>query len=57
VRTHFPDLKKKTFPTRYLSMDFEKDILGLEQILMAKYGFTHEEINFIMKKKPTFLLF
>ena len=37
-------------------MDFEKDILKVEEKLISQYGFLKEEINFIVKKKPTFII-
>lgn len=45
------------FPNRVLDLDFERDILGAEQKLIKEYGFLKEEINFIMKHKPTLILF
>ena len=38
-------------------MDFSNDILPAEQKLIKEYGFLKEEIDFVMKKKPTFILF
>ena len=56
MKKHFPYIKINRFPLRCLTMDFEKDILGAEQSLISKYGFVKEEINFIMKSKPTFII-
>lgn len=53
---HFPGMKFKKFPTRVLDLDFEKDILAAEQKLISQYGFVKEEINFVMKHKPAFIL-
>ena len=47
----------KKFPKRILSLNFEKDILEAEEKLKTKYGFLKDEINFIIKKKPAFILF
>jgi hypothetical protein len=38
-------------------MDFEKEILPAERRLIDEFGFVKEEINFIMRYKPTFILF
>lgn len=50
-------IKISRFPTRIYELDFEKDILVAEQKLINEYGFLKEEINFIMKYKPSFILF
>ena len=50
-------MKIKKFPYRALELDFEKDILPAEQKLITQYGFVKEEINFIMRLKPSFILF
>jgi hypothetical protein len=47
----------RKFPTRILKLSFENDILPAEQKLINQYGFLKEEINFIMKYKPSFILF
>lgn len=57
MREHFPGLKMRRFPLRCINMDFEKDILPAEQKLIDQYGFVKEEINFVMRYKPTFILF
>lgn len=57
MRDHFPNFKDKRFPLRILKLDFEKDVLEPEKKLIEKYGFVKEEINFIMRYKPTFILF
>lgn len=57
MKEHFPGLKVKRFPLRVLAYDFEKDILEPEKKLIEQYGFVKEEINFIMRYKPTFVLF
>ena len=57
MKKHFPLIKLRRFPTRIYELDFDKDILGAEQKLISEYGFLKEEINFIMKHKPSFILF
>lgn len=56
MREHFPGLKMKRFPLRCLNLDFEKDIEPAEQKLISQYGFVKEEINFVMRYKPSFIL-
>lgn len=56
IQRHFPHFKLNRFPERCRSMNFEKDILTAEQKLITQYGFMKEEINFIMRYKPTFIL-
>lgn len=56
MKKHFPGLKMKRFPGRIYSLDFEKHILSAEKKLMD-YGFVKEEINFVMRYKPSFILF
>jgi hypothetical protein len=56
MKEHFPQLKSKRFPTSAIGLDFEKDILASEQKLIETYGFKKEEINFVMKYKPSFIL-
>lgn len=42
---------------RVAELDFEKDIAPAEKKLIEEYGFVKEEIDFIMKYKPSFILF
>jgi hypothetical protein len=37
-------------------MDFERDIKGAEEKLMQEFGFAKEEINYVMRYKPIFIL-
>ncbi len=54
---HYPGIKMKRFPLRCAELDFEKDILPAENKIIEEYGFVKEEVNFIMKYKPSFILF
>lgn len=56
MKKHFKGLKTGQLPKRYLDLNFEKDILPVEGALISKYGFLKEEIDFIMRKKPSFLV-
>lgn len=57
MREHFPNLRMSRFPTRCETLDFEKDILPAEQRLINEFGFLKQEINIIMKSRPSFILF
>ena len=39
-----------------LSLDFDRDILPNEEKLINTYGFLLEEVKFIMKYNPKFIL-
>lgn len=54
---NFPGIKMSRFPLRVAELDFEKDIAPAEKKLIDEYGFVKEEIDFIMKYKPSFILF
>ena len=56
MKEHFPGLRLSRFPRRSLEKDFEKDILANEQKLMNEYGLAKEEIDFIMRYKPSIIL-
>lgn len=49
-------MKVSKFPLRCLTLNFEKDIISAEQKLINEYGFLKEEVNFVMKYKPSFIL-
>ena len=50
-------IKLSKFPERVYDLEFERDILPAEEKLIKDYGFVKEEINFIMRYKPSFILF
>jgi hypothetical protein len=37
-------------------LNFDRDIIAAEEKLINEYGFLREEINFIMKYNPKFIL-
>ncbi len=57
MKMRFPELKMRRFPTRCNNLSFERDIIPAEEKLINTYGFLKEEINFVMKYKPSFILF
>jgi len=38
-------------------MDIDRDVVPAEERLISEFGFLKEEINFIMRYNPKFLLF
>lgn len=44
-------------PQAFLSMDIDRDFLPAEEKLISSYGFLKEEINFVMRYNPKFILF
>ena len=49
-------MKLSRFSRRALALDFEKDILPLEQRLINEYGFVKEEVNFMVRHRPSIIL-
>ena len=43
-------------PKQMFSLDFERDIIPAEEKLINDYGFMKEEISFIMRYNPKFIL-
>lgn len=43
-------------PKQVYSLDFERDILAAEEKLINEYGFLREEVNFVMRYTPKFIL-
>jgi hypothetical protein len=39
-----------------LNLDFDKDVLPAEEKLISQFGFMKEEVNFIMRYNPKFIL-
>lgn len=56
LQSHYPGLKMSRFPRSALDLDFEKDILPNEKKLIEHYGFVKEEVNFIVKHRPSFIV-
>ena len=56
LREHYPGLKTSRLPLALLNLDFDKDILPAEEKLISQYGFLKEEVNFIMRYNPKFIL-
>ena len=39
-----------------MNLDFDKDVLPAEEKLISQFGFLKEEVNFIMRYNPKFIL-
>lgn len=51
----YPNLKPNQVPARLIEMSFD-EIESLEKQLLDKYGFASQELKFVMRHKPTFVL-
>ena len=41
----------------FLGLDIDRDIIPAEEKLISTYGFLKEEVNFVMRYNPKFILF
>ena len=57
MRTRFGPYKLSNFPVRLLKADYEEDVLKPYNYLMKEFGFITQEIDFIMKNKPSVVLY
>jgi hypothetical protein len=56
LRERYPGVKASRLPKAIFTFDFERDIIPAEEKLINTYGFLKEEINFIMRYNPKFIL-
>lgn len=56
LRERYPGLKASRVPKAVFMMDMERDIIPAEEMLITQYGFLKEEVNFVMKYVPKFVL-
>lgn len=56
LRERYPGVKASRIPMALRSMDVDRDIAAAEEKIMSDYGFLKEEVNFIMRYNPKFLL-
>ena len=56
LRERYPGVKASRLPKAMFTLDFERDIIPAEEKLINTYGFLKEEINFIMRYNPKFIL-
>jgi hypothetical protein len=56
MRQRYPGLKVNRLPKQVFALDFERDVVPAEEKLVAEYGFLKEEVSFIMRYNPKFIL-
>jgi hypothetical protein len=57
LKTRYPGIKKNRLSKAFLAMDIDRDIVPAEEKLISSYGFLKEEVNFVMRYNPKFILF
>lgn len=56
MRQRYPGLKVNRLPNQVFTLDFERDVVAAEEKLIAEYGFLKEEVSFVMRYNPKFIL-
>lgn len=56
MRERYPGIKIVRLSRAVYNLDFEREVIGAEEKLINEYGFLKEEINFIMRYNPKFIL-
>jgi hypothetical protein len=56
LQDKYSGIKVNRLPKQMFSLDFERDIIPAEEKLINDYGFMKEEISFIMRYNPKFIL-
>lgn len=56
IRERYPGVKVTRLPKVIYTLNFDRDIVPAEERLINEYGFLKEEINFVMKYNPKFIL-
>lgn len=57
MRERYPGVKSVRLPKAIYSLNFDRDIISAEEKLISEYGFLKEEVTFIMKYNPKFIMF
>ncbi len=57
LKSRYPGIKRNRMPKAFLTMDIERDFVPAEEKLISTYGFLKEEVNFVMRYNPKFILF
>jgi len=47
----------KQFPNRLLSKNYKKDVIAVEKNIMDDFGFSLQEVHYLIKNKPSILLY
>ncbi len=56
LRERYPNIKIARLQKVFYTLDLDRDIVPQEEKLINEYGFLKEEINFIMRYNPKFIL-
>ncbi len=56
LKERYTGLKVSRLPKAMFGLDFERDIIPAEEKLINDYGFLLEEIKFVMRYNPKFIL-
>ena len=57
LKKRYPGIKRNRMPKAFFSMDIDRDFVPAEEKLISTYGFLKEEVNFVMRYNPKFILF
>lgn len=57
LKSRYQGIKRNRMPKAFLTMDIERDFVPAEEKLINTYGFLKEEVNFVMRYNPKFILF
>jgi hypothetical protein len=57
MRSRYTGIKKSRMSKAFLGLDIDRDIIPAEEKLISTYGFLKEEVNFVMRYNPKFILF
>ena len=57
MKKRFGPTRLTNFPVRLLKADFEEDIMKPYEHLKTEFGFIEQEMEFIMKNKPSVVLY
>lgn len=56
IKERYPGVKVARLPRAIFGLDFDRDIVSAEERLINEYGFLQEEIKFVMRYNPKFIL-
>ena len=57
MKKRFGPTRLTNFPVRLLKADFEEDIMKPYEHLKTEFGFIEQEMEFIMRNKPSVVLY
>jgi len=57
LRSRYTGIKRSRISKAFLALDIDRDIVPAEEKLISAYRFLKEEVNFVMRYNPKFILF